>query len=182
MRIHIHTISEDGQQVAFENSANAFPILKNLEGEHACGFKSPVSARLTVMPFHDVFRIEGRISTLVSLDCSRCLGRFDMAIETEFSATYENRPHQEPEDDDAAEVELTRDQMGTLSFSGDVIDLTGEIAQQVVMSIPFQPLCSEKCQGLCAHCGANLNEGPCRCHAKEKEGPFSVLKNLKFDE
>jgi uncharacterized protein len=42
----------------------------------------------------------------------------------------------------------------------------------------MQVLCDEACRGLCPHCGANLNLGPCACPAEEDESPFAALSSL----
>ncbi len=180
MKIHINTIAEDGQQFVFEERAAAFAALKDLEKARTCLFKTPVKTRLEAIPHQDVIRITGTVHTTATLDCSRCLCQFDMDIETDFSVTYERKPAPDPEDD-AGETELDRDQMSTIAFSGDTLDLRDEIAQQVVMSLPFQPLCNTACKGLCKNCGTDLNKGPCQCDPTQKDGPFSVLKNLKID-
>ena len=48
-------------------------------------------------------------------------------------------------------------------------DLTEELRECIILSFPSNPLCSEDCKGLCPHCGADLNEGPCKC---KPEGDF----------
>jgi len=48
------------------------------------------------------------------------------------------------------------------------------------LALPFKPLCSPTCQGLCPKCGTDLNHGPCRCGDNGGGGPFDVLKSLKL--
>ncbi|MFR1639226.1 MAG: YceD family protein [Eggerthellaceae bacterium] len=68
-----------------------------------------------------------------------------------------------------------------------VIDLEPLVKAALLLEFPLVPLCDEDCKGLCASCGANLNEGPCEC-APDEEGdeappnPFSVLKDFPFGE
>ena len=47
----------------------------------------------------------------------------------------------------------------------ETIDLGLLARDAVVLELPMAPLCREDCAGLCAHCGANLNEGDCGCVA-----------------
>jgi uncharacterized protein len=47
----------------------------------------------------------------------------------------------------------------------DAIDLGPLVRDSVVLELPMAPLCREDCAGLCAQCGANLNEGRCGCVA-----------------
>jgi uncharacterized protein len=60
-----------------------------------------------------------------------------------------------------------------------VIDLGERLLEEVILTIPIQPLCRDTCLGLCPLCGENRNINPCSCKTKEKTSPFSVLKNLK---
>jgi uncharacterized protein len=62
-----------------------------------------------------------------------------------------------------------------------VLDLSERILEEVILTVPIQPLCRESCLGLCPICGENRNINPCQCKSKEEGGPFSVLKNFKFD-
>jgi uncharacterized protein len=86
------------------------------------------------------------------------------------------------EDPDAEEIELTADDLGLISFEGDEIDLVDGIQEQVIMALPFKPLCREGCRGLCPQCGADLNLGDCACSEPPVlEGKFSILKNFKVE-
>lgn len=58
-----------------------------------------------------------------------------------------------PEDEDA------------YGFEGDLIDLGPMIRDAVVLDLPLAPLCKDSCEGLCAQCGADLNEAHCDCAA-----------------
>jgi uncharacterized protein len=65
------------------------------------------------------------------------------------------------------------------SYSGDEIDLTHEIEEQIAMEIPLKPLCNEECKGLCHECGADLNTSTCSCSKEPVSLTFSALKNFK---
>ena len=61
---------------------------------------------------------------------------------------------------------------GEVAFSLEVeadefADLTEELRECIILSFPSNPLCSEDCKGLCPHCGADLNKGPCHCRPTE---------------
>ena len=45
----------------------------------------------------------------------------------------------------------------------DRIDLTDIVNDKILTSIPVSFLCDENCKGLCPKCGANLNDGDCKC-------------------
>ena len=46
------------------------------------------------------------------------------------------------------------------------------------MNIGANPLCADDCQGLCAQCGRNLNEGDCDCVRDETDSRWGPLKEL----
>ncbi len=43
------------------------------------------------------------------------------------------------------------------------VDVGEEIRQMLIMDNPARVLCKTECKGMCAKCGANLNEEPCKC-------------------
>ena len=45
----------------------------------------------------------------------------------------------------------------------DRIDLSKMVEDAVLMNLPVSFLCKEDCLGLCPECGANLNNGECKC-------------------
>ncbi len=63
------------------------------------------------------------------------------------------------------------------------IDLAPSLLGAVTIEIPFAPVHDEDCAGLCATCGADLNEGACGCHdGSDEEHPFGALKALLSEE
>lgn len=119
--------------------------------------------------------VTGKLRHKVEVICSRCLETFerDQVIELndEFVPVVDvnsGLPAPEPADTDA--FRLTPDHM---------LDLTEAIRQYAILEAPLNPICDEKCRGLCSSCGANLNIGPCGCQPAEKEdspqSPFGSL-------
>lgn len=78
-----------------------------------------------------------------SFTCSLCLVNFNNLFEKDFSLHYDIK--------------------GLESMTIDP-----EVREEIILDHPIRILCREDCRGLCARCGANLNEGPCRCKAKLK--------------
>lgn len=48
----------------------------------------------------------------------------------------------------------------------DSVTLDPEIRDEVILDHPIRVLCKPECKGLCHQCGANLNDGPCKCQTK----------------
>ncbi len=52
-------------------------------------------------------------------------------------------------------------------------------ARRAFAGVPEQILCRADCAGLCAGCGANLNDEECRCAPPEPDTRWSKLSELK---
>ena len=124
--------------------------------------------------------VTGIVRAGVNTVCDRCLdpAHFDIAGEIDEYFLFE-----EPEDPDAFEDGFE------LVSPDHTIDLSGAVADAVVMDTPFVVLCRPDCAGLCPVCGTNLNHGSCDCADKERqdwvdssENPFAALKDLKLDD
>lgn len=66
------------------------------------------------------------------------------------------------------------------------VDITEEVREELLLALPDYIHCTEDCKGLCCHCGANLNDGPCECGKDEdvsttddEDNPWNVLDQLK---
>jgi len=102
----------------------------------------------------------------------------DNAVASNFTIFYRKSTGQ-PQDEE--EVELAEEDLIAATYDGEEIDFSDEIAEQVLMAIPFKPLCSEDCRGLCSSCGADLNMSTCGCDRQDMSLKFSALKNFKVD-
>jgi uncharacterized protein len=63
----------------------------------------------------------------------------------------------------------------------DLLDLEPTVRDALVLEIPLTPLCSDDCGGLCAGCGARLDEvEPGHSH-DEADPRWAALANLRID-
>ena len=117
----------------------------------------------------------------VVVACNRCIGPVDMAIHEKLRVTFLPR-HELPADtEDEAEEgpEVTGEDLDLFPYDGDVVDLEPLLREQFVLAVPFAPLCSETCKGLCPQCGIDLNTETCRCEAPI-DPRLAALKGLKL--
>jgi uncharacterized protein len=106
--------------------------------------------------------VKGNFSTELDVVCSRCLGPFScpirFKIEEEYFATVDVLSGASlPPPDDASAF--------TIDWHH-VLDLSEAVRQCILLATPMKPVCRPDCAGLCPHCGANLNHGPCSCEIK----------------
>lgn len=66
-------------------------------------------------------------------------------------------------------------------LDGEELDLHAWVRDALVLGLPAQIRCSAECRGLCAICGANLNEDPEHAHEKEPDSRWAKLSELRFD-
>ena len=67
-----------------------------------------------------------------------------------------------------------------LSATNELIDLTADIREAILLALPMSFVCSEACRGLCVQCGANLNKAPCACGKPRPTLPWGMLDQLKL--
>lgn len=140
-----------------------------------CKFASPVTFKIRLSRSDSLVFVAGSINLKVELSCSRCLEQFIFTLSPEFNFSLSPAKFQEL----PLEMELRREDLNMEFYEGDSIDLGAIIQNQIILTIPFNPICQEDCKGLCPHCGINKNQETCQCSKEETVDPrLSALKNF----
>lgn len=176
MKIRVADLKDKKLHLDAEEAIGDYPDLAAMEEAGECKFLTPLKLEFTVAREFDHIRAAGRVEATVRISCARCLTEFDSEIASSFTVFYTKSA--EPLDE---EVELAEEDLISKSYEGEEIDFSQEVAEQVIMEIPFKPLCREDCKGLCSNCGANLNDTACSCDMNEGSFKFNALKGLKID-
>lgn len=166
MQINISAIREQkGAQLPIDGQSPA-PPLEASGGAAACG---PVRVRGSVTNVGKGFLVKAHLSCEAELECTRCLTGFTHPLERDMQEMYypERLRLERPEGEDVANW-----------FSGDVLDLSEAIRENLQLAIPMKRLCRPDCKGICLTCGRNLNEGPCDCRQDEPDERWAPLKGL----
>ena len=121
----------------------------------------------------------GAVKGWVEVACGRCVEAVRVLIDETIHVTFLPREQVPAEPEDGEEVEITEDDLDLYPYDGDEIDLLPLLREQVVMAVPFAPLCAETCKGLCPRCGSNLNTDPCDCDRHVVDPRLAALKDLK---
>jgi uncharacterized protein len=135
----------------------------------------PVRLAFDIYKDKDQFRLVGTIRTRLELPCSRCLEAFSWPIDAEFDLRYQ--PHSQNSGEGEREVE--EDDLTAAFYENDEIDLGQLMQEQVYLSLPMKPLCSDACKGLCPTCGTNLNRETCDCRTEWEDPRLAALKSLR---
>lgn len=176
MKIRVADISDKEKTLSAVEYFSAYPSLAQAQDGGECEFISPLNVSLSVVREFDHIRVHGGVSTEVRLSCSRCLCEFTSGISSTFTVFYTKALTAQLQD----EIELDEQDLVSATYSGDEIDFSDEIAEQVLLEVPYKPLCSEECKGLCNSCGADLNSTDCSCSSNAVSMAFSSLSELKL--
>ena len=106
-------------------------------------FVSPVRIEASARRDSGLVIIEVAAAAKAELTCSRCQKIIVQPFTRDFPLAYKF---------DTSEPE---------------IQLDNDIRQEIILGYPQKILCRDDCKGLCAGCGADLNEGACRCKRNE---------------
>lgn len=177
MKIVVDHIKDAPLSIHFDEPVEAFPLLAGMQDDKCCCITGRIQGDMTVTREYENIRVTGRVTAPLALSCSRCLADYTSFVDTNYTIFY----RKEAATASPAEDELELGEMDLLSstYSGDEIDLTHEIEEQVAMEIPLKPLCSDACKGLCHECGVDLNTSSCSCSKKPVSLTFSALKDFK---
>ena len=180
MKIETQHIPSQGMTLVFEKKADAFPVLKKLIEKGEIALPEPIVFEINVIPERDMIKIKGSLAAAARLACSRCLAVFETTLRQRFTLRFSRQIPQDVHPAENAEIELTAEQIGLVFYKGEEIDLSDALQEQVVLALPYKPLCRADCKGLCPYCGTDLNHGDCQCRGDQPISPFAVLKGLKI--
>ena len=135
---------------------------------------APVDLRFKVHKDKDRYRLAGQMTTRLELTCSRCLEPFQLPVDSKFDIRY----LPQSENTGVEESEIEEDDLSDAFYRDEQIDLRQLMEEQFYLALPMKPLHSEDCKGLCANCGANLNETTCNCQVRWEDPRLAGLKAL----
>ena len=108
--------------------------------------------------------VSGTADVTLAGECSRCLTQIEDELSLDLQELYVY-PDREADEDAYFVVD-------------ELIDLEPLIRDAVVLDLPFTPLCREDCAGLCAECGANLNDDPDHGHDEKIDPRWGKLLDI----
>lgn len=117
----------------------------------------------------DGILVTGSVVVDVHGECSLCLDSIDyeMSANIQELFVFEKAPAGGPEDEVDEQY----------AVEDDSIDLEPALRDAVILQLPFQPVCRDTCQGLCADCGARLEDDPGH-HHEVLDPRWSALQGL----
>ena len=153
MIIETASIPQEGREFRGEDPRS----ILDLEDDENLRVEGHVCYRLRVNVVSGELIVRGEVSTDMAFRCSLCAGFFATKVR-----------------DSAFECVVD------IADESESVDLTGDIREAMILSFPAYPVCRPDCRGLCAQCGANLNQGECHCRPPE-DGRWDALSNLDIN-
>jgi uncharacterized metal-binding protein YceD (DUF177 family) len=175
MRFKINEIGDGGLPVnvslTTEWLASACPDLGARPGAAGLAFIGQLT------PSGDDYLLRGELVGDLETPCARCLEPALVHVDVPLTVTFvpAGAEDVDPDDDGEADPDV-------ITFKGGELDLSDELRDELMLAIPFNPLCDEACRGLCPLCGGNRNLVPCTHAAATPTAPggLAALGKIKL--
>ena len=138
MKIHVNRIPADGYREDVAYGAAALDVERT-----DLQFEQPIAVSSFITKAENEVVVQARIRGVATLCCARCLESFEASVEADAMFAYHTAP-------------------------ADVIDITDDVRQELILASPMIPLCRAECKGLCPACGQNWNAAGCS-HQQPRE-------------
>lgn len=161
IRVNTANIGPDGLEVSGEEDA----AILELESTDAIPVKvlHDIRYQLHASMVGADLLVAGSAYTMIETICASCLKEIQFRIGAEKICIYHEKVAEE------------------------IVDITDEIREEILLALPSRFKCKEDCRGLCPGCGADLNEEKCSCKKKQKkiteekqDHTWDALDDLKF--
>lgn len=110
-----------------------------------------------------------KMQATTTLECVRCLEDYAQTVDIDFTELYAYSP------DDVTDE-------GFLFPDDGKIDLEPLVREEMLLSMPFKPICRADCSGLCPVCGENKNEVDCEHDEDAVDPRLAGLKQFLQEE
>ena len=135
MQIHVNRVPAEGLQ----ERATYDPTSLDMERPGDIALPEPFEVDAFIQMADQELVVNARIRCALEMTCARCLETFSSTVSPNAIFTYHVRPT-------------------------DVVDITEDVRQEIVLAYPMIPVCRADCKGLCSICGQNLNVAGCTHH------------------
>jgi uncharacterized protein len=134
----------------------------------------PIELELRLESVSEGVLVTGSAHATATGVCVRCLDAMTRHVGSRFQElfAYPDRAthhHEVAADDD--------DDDDVYELVGDLFDLEPVLRDAMVPAMPFQPVCSADCPGLCSECGMHLAEDPTH-HHDQLDPRWAALQNI----
>ena len=151
LKVHVKQVDQNGMILLGTERPEEF----QLPSDELVKFNHGIDYNLNVSLVSGGILVSGKLETSMECLCGKCLKSFGKKV------LYDEVCHFY---DTSTKTE---------------IDLTPELREDILMTLPQNILCDSKCKGLCPVCGGNRNLKKCRCRNEVADGTcWSELDKL----
>lgn len=165
MKIQVGSLSEGAHEYRFKTDAGDIKLGEEFAGE--------VAVEAALQKTGRQLSLKARIRARGMFTCDRCTAPFELRLTPEYRMFYVANEN-DAESLDPSEVQV-------IPTGQPVIDLTDDVRQTVLLSVPLKLLCRNDCRGLCPDCGTDLNTGTCGCTTENADSRWDDLRGLQAD-
>jgi uncharacterized protein len=173
VRINVHEIEESPKERLWNQPAEELNRIFEHGRVHDYTFPRPTAVTVRYYRAGQELFFSGHADCNVTGECARCLE--DYTFDTRVPFAFVMVPHSQKPEDEEAEAE----DVHLSYYRGLEVDLWPLVREQIILTLPTQPLCRDECRGLCAQCGANLNTTTCACAPAAGDSRLAVLRGLR---
>jgi uncharacterized protein len=134
------------------------------------GFSHPVTVDVTLDKTTRQIYLKAAVATTGKFICDRCTDEFDQRVTNTYNVFYVY--------DEESGSSLPPEEVQVLTPDTVHVDLSDDVRQFVLLSVPLKLLCREDCKGLCPSCGTNWNAGKCACKQETTDSRWKGLEKL----
>ncbi|MGB8402747.1 MAG: DUF177 domain-containing protein [Mycobacterium sp.] len=118
---------------------------------------APLTLDLQLQSVSEGVLVTGSVSGPTVGECSRCLAPISGDVEISLTELFAYP-------DSATEATTEEDEVGHVV--DDFVNLEQSVVDEIAMTLPFSPVCTPDCPGLCPDCGVRLAETADHHHDK----------------
>jgi uncharacterized protein len=167
MQFHIQETMSKGLKSTINEQLDVSDLFQGRQDVIRTG---PLHVSLQVTGNEGFISVDGELSIDLELACSRCLDPTSEHTVIPFFEQFKPASGDEEKDEE--------EESDFIEVSGERLDLKPYLEEALLLFMPFAPLCSDDCKGLCQECGQNLNERTCSCKTEKIDPRFAALKDL----
>ncbi|EKF24329.1 hypothetical protein C731_1707 [Mycolicibacterium hassiacum DSM 44199] len=136
---------------------------------------TPLHLDLRIESVSEGVLVTGTVSARTSGECARCLCPIDGDVSIDLTELFAYP-------DSVTDATTEADEVARVGAGGrpDTVDLEQPIIDAVGLALPFSPLCSPDCAGLCPDCGVPLATAEPGHHHEKVDPRWAKLADL-FD-
>jgi uncharacterized protein len=165
MKIQVGGLSEGTHEYRFRTDAGDIELGERFSGE--------VTVEAALQKTGHQLALKARLAARGSFICDRCTAPFTLRLTPEYRMVYVSH-ETDVESLDPSEVQV-------IPIGLPIIDLTDDVRQTILLSVPLKLLCRQDCKGLCPDCGIDLNTGTCDCTSESADSRWDNLRGFTPD-